>query len=66
MMDFQIKLTKRTRRRKTLAGVVHQDRHIANYRDPFTGARVQRFFERKREAELKAQGLWDEAAEEKP
>jgi sec-independent protein translocase protein TatC len=25
-----------------------------------------RFFERKREAELKAQGLWDEAAEEKP
>ena len=25
-----------------------------------------RFFERKRETELKAQGLWDEAAEEKP
>src|SRR3954453_18471827 len=62
-MDFDVRLTKRTRRRKTLAGIVMQDRHVLNYRDPHTGKRCQRFFERKRDAEAFAKELTLKVAE---
>jgi integrase len=50
-MTLNINLTRRVRRRKLKDGsVVEQARYVLNWRDPRTGEREQRFFERQREA----------------
>ncbi|TXN19563.1 site-specific integrase [Methylobacterium sp. WL9] len=49
--QFNISLTKRDRRRKLRSGeFVTNTRWVLNYTDPKTGARVQLFFERQKEA----------------
>ena len=51
-MTFNINLTRRVRRRKLKDGTtVEQTRYVLNWRDPRTGEREQRFFERQREAQ---------------
>jgi integrase len=51
-MTFNINLTRRVRRRKLKDGsTVEQTRYVLNWRDPRTGNREQRFFERQREAQ---------------
>ena len=51
-MSLNINLTRRVRRRKLKDGsVVEQARYVLNWRDPRTGEREQRFFERQREAQ---------------
>jgi len=51
-MTFNINLTRRIRRRKLKDGsTVEQTRYVLNWRDPRTGEREQRFFERQREAQ---------------
>ena len=51
-MSLNINLTRRVRRRKLKDGsVVEQTRYVLNWRDPRTGEREQRFFERQREAQ---------------
>ena len=51
-MTLNINLTRRVRRRKLMDGsVVEQTRYVLNWRDPWTGEREQRFFERQREAQ---------------
>ena len=51
-MTLNINLTRRVRRRKLKGGsVVEQVRFVLNWRDPRTGAREQRFFERQRDAQ---------------
>jgi integrase len=51
-MSFNINLTRRVRRRKLKDGsTVEQIRYVLNWRDPRTGEREQRFFERQREAQ---------------
>jgi integrase len=53
-MTLSINLTRRVRRRKLKSGeVVEQVRYVLNWRDPRTGAREQRFFERQKEAQEK-------------
>jgi integrase len=53
-MTLSINLTRRIRRRKLKDGsVVEQVRFVLNWRDPRTGAREQRFFERQRDAQEK-------------
>src|SRR5580700_9317796 len=52
IMSLNINLTRRVRRRKLMDGsVVEQTRYVLNWRDPRTGEREQRFFERQREAQ---------------
>jgi integrase len=51
-MSLNINLTRRLRRRKLKDGTtVEQTRYVLNWRDPRTGEREQRFFERQREAQ---------------
>jgi integrase len=51
-MTLNINLTRRIRRRNLKCGAtVEQVRFVLNWRDPRTGAREQRFFERHREAQ---------------
>ena len=51
-MTLNINLTRRVRRRKLKDGsIVEQARYVLNWRDPRTGEREQRFFERQREAQ---------------
>jgi integrase len=51
-MTLNINLTRRVRRRKLKNGsVVEQVRFVLNWRDPRTGAREQRFFERQKDAQ---------------
>jgi integrase len=51
-MTFNINLTRRVRRRKLKDGsIIDQTRYVLNWRDPRTGEREQRFFERQREAQ---------------
>ena len=51
-MTLNINLTRRVRRRKLKDdSVVEQTRYVLNWRDPRTGEREQRFFERQREAQ---------------
>ena len=51
-MTLNINLTRRVRRRKLNDGsVVEQTRYVLNWRDPRTGEREQRFFERQRDAQ---------------
>jgi integrase len=51
-MTFNINLTRRVRRRKLKDGsTVEQTRYVLNWRDPRTGGREQRFFERQRDAQ---------------
>ena len=51
-MTLNINLTRRVRRRKLKDGsVVEQVRFVLNWRDPRTGEREQRFFERQRDAQ---------------
>jgi integrase len=53
-MTLSINLTKRVRRRKLKSGdAVEQTRYVLNWRDPRTGAREQRFFERQKDAQEK-------------
>ena len=53
-MSLSINLTRRVRRRKLKSGeVVEQTRYVLNWRDPRTGAREQRFFERQKDAQEK-------------
>ena len=53
-MTINISLTKRVRRRKLTSGeIVEQLRYVLNWRDPRTGSRQQRFFERQKEAQDK-------------
>lgn len=53
-MSLSINLTKRVRRRKRSSGeVVEQTRYVLNWRDPRSGAREQRFFERQKDAQEK-------------
>ena len=53
-MTLLINLTRRVRRRKLKSGeTVEQVRYVLNWRDPRTGEREQRFFERQREAQEK-------------
>ncbi len=53
-MTLSINLTRRVRRRKLKSGeTVDQVRFVLNWRDPRTGEREQRFFERQREAQEK-------------
>ena len=53
-MTINISLTKRVRRRKLTSGeTVEQLRYVLNWRDPRTGSREQRFFERQKEAQDK-------------
>ena len=53
-MALSINLTRRVRRRKLKSGeTVEQVRYVLNWRDPRTGAREQRFFERQKEAQEK-------------
>jgi integrase len=63
-MDLSVTLTKRTRKRKLKSGaVVLHDRYVLNYRDPRTGEREQRFFERKKEAEARQRELTAQIAD---
>ena len=63
-MDININLTKRVRRRKFPDGrVVTYERYVLNYRDPLSGARCQRFFDRKRDAEARMKDLNQKVAE---
>jgi integrase len=51
-MSLNINLTRRLRRRKLKGGsVIEQVRFVLNWRDPRTGERHQRFFERQRDAQ---------------
>jgi integrase len=51
-MTLNINLTRRVRRRKLKDGsTVEQTRYVLNWRDPRTGEREQRFFERQQEAQ---------------
>ena len=51
-MTLNINLTRRLRRRKLKGGsVVEQVRFVLNWRDPRTGEREQRFFERQKDAQ---------------
>ena len=51
-MTLSINLTRRVRRRKLKDGsVVEQVRYVLNWRDPRTGEREQRFFERQKDAQ---------------
>ena len=51
-MTLNINLTRRVRRRKLKSGAtVEQVRFVLNWRDPRTGEREQRFFERQRDAQ---------------
>jgi integrase len=51
-LNININLTRRLRRRKLKDGTtVEQTRYVLNWRDPRTGEREQRFFERQREAQ---------------
>ncbi len=51
-MTLNINLTRRVRRRKLKDGsVIEQTRYVLNWRDPRTGEREQRFFERQRDAQ---------------
>ena len=51
-MTLNVNLTRRVRRRKLKDGaVVEQTRYVLNWRDPRTGDREQRFFERQRDAQ---------------
>src|SRR5271166_5369564 len=51
-MTLNINLTRRVRRRTLKGGsVVEQVRFVLNWRDPRTGARQQRFFERQKDAQ---------------
>ena len=51
-MTLNINLTRRIRRRKLKDGsIVEPTRYILNWRDPRTGDREQRFFERQRDAQ---------------
>jgi integrase len=51
-MTLNINLTRRLRHRKLKDGTtVEQTRYVLNWRDPRTGEREQRFFERQREAQ---------------
>jgi integrase len=51
-MTLNINLTRRVRRRTLKDGsVVEQTRYVLNWRDPRTGEREQRFFERQRDAQ---------------
>ena len=51
-MSFNVNLTRRVRHRKLKDGsTVEQIRYVLNWRDPRTGEREQRFFERQREAQ---------------
>jgi hypothetical protein len=51
-MTLNINLTRRVRRRKLKDdSVVEQTRYVLNWRDPRTGEREQRFFERQRDAQ---------------
>jgi integrase len=51
-MTLSINLTRRLRRRKLKSGeTAEQVRYVLNWRDPKTGEREQRFFERQREAQ---------------
>lgn len=53
-MTINIALTKRVRRRKLTSGaIVEQLRYVLNWRDPRTGSREQRFFERQKDAQEK-------------
>jgi integrase len=53
-MTLSINLTKRIRRRKLKSGeAVEHTRYVLNWRDPRTGAREQRFFERQKDAQEK-------------
>jgi integrase len=53
-MTLNVNLTRRVRRRKLKDGVVvEQTRYVLNWRDPRTGEREQRFFERQRDAQEK-------------
>ena len=53
-MTINIAITKRIRRRKLTSGeIVEQVRYVLNWRDPRTGSREQRFFERQKEAQDK-------------
>jgi len=57
-MSLSINLTKRVRRRKRSTGdVVEQTRYVLNWRDPRSGAREQRFFERQKDAQEKRSEL---------
>ena len=51
-MTLSINITRRVRRRTLKSGAtVEQVRFVLNWRDPRTGAREQRFFERQRDAQ---------------
>jgi integrase len=51
-MTLNISLTRRLRRRKLKNGsVVEQVRYVLSWRDPRTGAREQRFFQRQKDAQ---------------
>jgi integrase len=53
-VTLSINLTRRVRRRKLQSGeVVEQVRYVLNWRDPKSGGREQRFFERQKEAQEK-------------
>jgi integrase len=53
-LALSINLTRRVRRRKLKSGeVAEQTRYVLNWRDPRTGAREQRFFERQKDAQEK-------------
>ena len=53
-MTLNINLTRRIRRRRLKGGsIVEQTRYVLNWRDPRTGDREQRFFERQRDAQEK-------------
>jgi integrase len=57
-LALSINLTRRVRRRKLKSGeTIEQTRYVLNWRDPRTGAREQRFFERQKEAHEKRAGL---------
>lgn len=57
-MEFSVKLTKRTRKRKLRGGqTVLHERYVLNYREPRSGQRRQEFFERKKEAEARQREL---------
>ncbi len=51
-MSISVNLTRRVRHRKLKSGErVEQVRYVLNWRDPRTGSREQRFFERQRDAQ---------------
>jgi integrase len=63
-MDFSVKLTKRTRKRKLTGGrIAIHERYVLNYREPRTGQRRQEFFERKKEAEGRQRELLNKVAD---